>query len=201
MSVNSDRSPWVAADSSVMPRSASRWATSTRGGEVCRELARAMNALPRFSSECQSPRTRRAPVGGGRHGDGRAFTPLGAGFAAVAVCTTAISSAVTFGTRRLPAVVDVGLRLASRMRPTRAAGLRSVAGATRWSTSARAQRAAKIWGHGLRVDSMPLDIWRDRELPDVARDGLVIGINWSGPRLVGWSFTTMEVLNRLAAAD
>lgn len=29
----------------------------------------------------------------------------------------------------------------------------------------------------------------------------MIGINWSGPRLVGWSFTPMEVLNRLAAAN
>ncbi|MGW6144100.1 DUF2750 domain-containing protein [Streptomyces sp. NPDC055140] len=70
-----------------------------------------------------------------------------------------------------------------------------------WSTSARAQRAAKVWGHGLRVESMPLDTWRDRDLPDAAQEGYKIGINWSGPRLVGWSFTPTEVLNRLAAAD
>jgi hypothetical protein len=69
-----------------------------------------------------------------------------------------------------------------------------------WSTSPRAQRAAKIWGRGLRVESMPLDTWCDRILPDAARDGLVIGINWSGPRLVGWSLTPNEVLNRLSAA-
>lgn len=48
---------------------------------------------------------------------------------------------------------------------------------------------------------MPLDTWRDRDLPDAAREGHKIGINWSGPRLVGWDFTPMEVLNRLAAAD
>ncbi|MFE1943127.1 hypothetical protein [Streptomyces massasporeus] len=36
---------------------------------------------------------------------------------------------------------------------------------------------------------------------DAARDGLVIGINWNGPRLVGWSFTPKEVLNRLATAN
>ncbi|MFD9041189.1 MULTISPECIES: DUF2750 domain-containing protein [Streptomyces] len=70
-----------------------------------------------------------------------------------------------------------------------------------WSTSARAQRASKIWGRGLRVGSMPLDTWCEHVLPDAARDGLVIGINWSGPRLVGWSFTSVEVLNRLAATD
>ncbi|WP_199780920.1 MULTISPECIES: DUF2750 domain-containing protein [unclassified Streptomyces] len=38
-----------------------------------------------------------------------------------------------------------------------------------WSTSHRAQRAAKIWGRGLRVDSMPLDAWCDLVLPDAAR--------------------------------
>ncbi|MEU1276128.1 DUF2750 domain-containing protein [Streptomyces sp. NPDC005799] len=70
-----------------------------------------------------------------------------------------------------------------------------------WSTSARARRAAKIWGHGLRVGSMPLDTWCEHVLPDAARDGLLIGVNWSGPRLVGWSFTSGEVLNRLGATD
>ncbi|MFF7359264.1 DUF2750 domain-containing protein [Streptomyces sp. NPDC008125] len=69
-----------------------------------------------------------------------------------------------------------------------------------WSTSPRAQRAAKIWGPGLRVESMPLDTWCDGVLPDAARDGLVIGINWSGPRLVGWSLTPAEVSDRPAAA-
>ncbi|MFI1539424.1 DUF2750 domain-containing protein [Streptomyces anandii] len=69
-----------------------------------------------------------------------------------------------------------------------------------WSTSPRARRAAaKIWGHGLRVESMPLDTWCDCVLPDAARDGLMIGVNWSGPRLVGWSFTPNEVLNLLSA--
>ncbi|MEU0410517.1 DUF2750 domain-containing protein [Streptomyces griseorubiginosus] len=68
-----------------------------------------------------------------------------------------------------------------------------------WSTSPRAQRAAKIWGRGLRFESLPLDTWCDRVLPDAARDGLAIGINWSGARLVGWSFTPDEVLNRLSA--
>ncbi|MEV8003569.1 DUF2750 domain-containing protein [Streptomyces sp. Cmuel-A718b] len=68
-----------------------------------------------------------------------------------------------------------------------------------WSTRARAQRAADIWGHGLRVDSLPLAAWRDVDLPDAARAGYMIGINWTGPRLVGWSFTPAEALNRLAA--
>ncbi|NED84588.1 DUF2750 domain-containing protein [Streptomyces sp. SID11233] len=70
-----------------------------------------------------------------------------------------------------------------------------------WSTSPRARRAAKIWEGGLRARSMPLDTWCDLVLPDAARAGLVIGINWSGPRQVGWSFTPKEVLDRLAAVN
>lgn len=48
---------------------------------------------------------------------------------------------------------------------------------------------------------MPLDIWRHSELPALDLDGFLVGINWSGPRLVGWDFTPTEVLNRLAAAE
>lgn len=46
---------------------------------------------------------------------------------------------------------------------------------------------------------MALDTWCDRVLPDAARHGLLIGLNWSGPRLVGWSLTPKGVLNRLTA--
>ncbi|MGW9030693.1 hypothetical protein ACWGQ5_42835 [Streptomyces sp. NPDC055722] len=64
-----------------------------------------------------------------------------------------------------------------------------------------AQSLRVLRGHGLWVESMSLDSWRGRELPAAAEEGLMIGINWSGPRLAGWSFTPTEVLNRLAAAD
>ncbi|MGW2564149.1 DUF2750 domain-containing protein [Streptomyces sp. NPDC001514] len=70
-----------------------------------------------------------------------------------------------------------------------------------WSSATRAARAVDIWGPGLRVESMPLDAWRDRELPCADRDGLLVGINWSGPRLVGWSFAVDEVLQRLDQAE
>jgi hypothetical protein len=45
-----------------------------------------------------------------------------------------------------------------------------------------------------------LNDWRHIELPDLDRIGALVGINWSGPRLVGWDFTVAEVLNRLAHA-
>jgi hypothetical protein len=66
-----------------------------------------------------------------------------------------------------------------------------------WSSEARARRAADIWGGGLRPESLPLDAWRTTVLRTLADDGLLIGVNWTGPRLVGWEFTVAEVLNRL----
>lgn len=69
-----------------------------------------------------------------------------------------------------------------------------------WSSQARAQRAAAIWGPQFRAVSTPLDRWRTDALPDLAQDGLRVGINWSGPRLTGWDFTVDEVTNRLTHA-
>ncbi|MER6187930.1 DUF2750 domain-containing protein [Streptomyces sp. NPDC001652] len=66
-----------------------------------------------------------------------------------------------------------------------------------WSSQTRAQRAAQLWGPQFRAVSMPLDHWRSAALPDLARDGLRVGINWSGQRLTGWDFTVGEVVNRL----
>jgi len=67
-----------------------------------------------------------------------------------------------------------------------------------WSSESRAQRAAGIWGGGLRVASTSLEAWRTAALPELAADGLRVGVNWTGPRLVGWDFTVAEVVNRLA---
>jgi hypothetical protein len=69
-----------------------------------------------------------------------------------------------------------------------------------WSSRPRAQRAADIWGSDLRPASLPLERWRDDDLPELADEGYHVGINWTGPRLVGWDFTVPEVLNRLAHA-
>jgi hypothetical protein len=50
------------------------------------------------------------------------------------------------------------------------------------------------------VVSTPLQTWRTEDLPELAYEGYRVGINWTGPRLVGWDFTVAEVLNRLAHA-
>ncbi|MEU5288534.1 DUF2750 domain-containing protein [Streptomyces sp. NPDC020755] len=67
-----------------------------------------------------------------------------------------------------------------------------------WSSENRAQRAAQLWGPQFRAVSMPLDHWKDAALPDLAKDGFRVGINWSGQRLTGWDFTVGEVANRLS---
>lgn len=66
-----------------------------------------------------------------------------------------------------------------------------------WSSEARAQRAAKIWGGDLRAASVSLHVWRTKELLSLTGEDYLIGINWTGPRLVGWEFTVPEVLSRL----
>lgn len=69
-----------------------------------------------------------------------------------------------------------------------------------WSSRARAQRAANIWGNDLRPVHISREKWRDSDLPSLADDGYHVGIDWTGPRLVGWDFTVAEALNRLAHA-
>ncbi|MEV6346435.1 DUF2750 domain-containing protein [Actinoplanes sp. NPDC051851] len=69
-----------------------------------------------------------------------------------------------------------------------------------WSSEKRSRTAAALWGPGYRPVSMPLDRWRDRALPDLAREDLRIGVNWTGERLTGWDLTVPEVLNRLEHA-
>ncbi|MFF3416027.1 DUF2750 domain-containing protein [Streptomyces sp. NPDC002698] len=69
-----------------------------------------------------------------------------------------------------------------------------------WSSETRAQRAAQLWGPQFRAVSMSLDHWRSAALPDLAKDDLRVGINWSGSRLTGWDFTVGEVVNRLLHA-
>jgi hypothetical protein len=66
-----------------------------------------------------------------------------------------------------------------------------------WSSEARARHATEIWGAGLRTESVGLDSWRGAALPDLAEEGYLVGVNWTGERLVGWEFTVAEVLNRL----
>jgi hypothetical protein len=72
-----------------------------------------------------------------------------------------------------------------------------------WSKESRARRiTTNVEGFdALAVVSIPLDVWRERWLPGMARESLRVGINWSGPRATGYDYTPDEVGERLAVME
>lgn len=70
-----------------------------------------------------------------------------------------------------------------------------------WSRRSRAERVRStvLEYRSLRVVALPLEQWRDVWLPGLARDGLRVGVNWSGPRASGEDLAPDEVRARLAA--
>lgn len=68
-----------------------------------------------------------------------------------------------------------------------------------WSKRTRAEKVtATVPAYdGFEVVALPLTEWRERWLPGLSRDGLRVGINWSGSRATGYDLTPDEVLARL----
>ena len=71
-----------------------------------------------------------------------------------------------------------------------------------WSTEARVRRIIKTVPAYSTLDPEELDLarWRERWLPSLQQDGLLIGLNWTGPQAKGYDFTPNEVIARLNAA-
>lgn len=69
-----------------------------------------------------------------------------------------------------------------------------------WSSEARVRRViANVPAYGgFVVDELDLDTWRTRWLPGLRRDGLLVGLNWTGPRATGYDLSPDDVLARLA---
>lgn len=72
-----------------------------------------------------------------------------------------------------------------------------------WSTESRVRRIiANVPAYrGFEPVEIPLDDWRAEWIPGCTRDGLLLGINWSGSRATGWDLEPAHVLDRLAAAE
>lgn len=72
-----------------------------------------------------------------------------------------------------------------------------------WSKRSRAEKVcASIPDYeGFEVVALSMSEWRDRWLPGLARDGLQVGINWSGPQATGYDYKPDEVQARLHAAQ
>lgn len=68
-----------------------------------------------------------------------------------------------------------------------------------WSKRSRADRVCSSVPayEGFEVVAVPLSEWRERWLPGLVRDGLRVGINWSGPLATGYDYKPDEVLARL----
>lgn len=52
----------------------------------------------------------------------------------------------------------------------------------------------------MKPEEIGLQDWVNKWLSDLQKDGHLVGINWSGPRAVGWDFEVGQVLARLEAA-
>ena len=72
-----------------------------------------------------------------------------------------------------------------------------------WSKRSRAQKvidAVPAYGDFQIVEISMAD-FRDRWLAGLDRDGLAVGLNWSGVAATGYDLTPVEVLQNLIAGD
>jgi hypothetical protein len=72
-----------------------------------------------------------------------------------------------------------------------------------WSTASRAERViATVTAYaGFETVSLSATDWRQRWLPGLRSDGLLVGINWSGDRATGYDLQPEQVLDRFHALD
>ena len=72
-----------------------------------------------------------------------------------------------------------------------------------WSLRTRVERIiATVDAYaGLEPVEIPLQEFRDRWLPGLESDGLLVGLNWSGSRATGFDVTPADVAARFAAHE
>ena len=70
-----------------------------------------------------------------------------------------------------------------------------------WSTRSRAQRVIdNVEAYqGFEVTALPLDLWRLRWLPGLQADGILIGLNWSGPTATGYDVSSEDVARNVSS--
>jgi len=72
-----------------------------------------------------------------------------------------------------------------------------------WSTRSRAEKIAKNVPAfaGMEPFEITLDEWRTKWLPDLAKHGIRVGLNWSGKRAVGYDLPVADLLRNLTAHE
>ena len=71
-----------------------------------------------------------------------------------------------------------------------------------WSSRTRVERIVKTVPaySGFGPEEIPLAEFLDKWLPGLDRDGLLIGVNWSGPRALGYDLEPSDVAAAIRAA-
>jgi hypothetical protein len=72
-----------------------------------------------------------------------------------------------------------------------------------WSKESRARRVVEqvpAYG-GFEVVRIELSVWKDRWLPGLQTDGLLVGLNWAGASATGHDLEPPEVVRNLAWAE
>lgn len=72
-----------------------------------------------------------------------------------------------------------------------------------WSLRSRADGiVAKVPAYaGFEVVGLPLDEWRERWLPGLQRDGIRVGLNWSGDNATGFDLAPEDVEHNMASRE
>ena len=70
-----------------------------------------------------------------------------------------------------------------------------------WSMRSRAEGiVTRVPAYaGFEVVELPLDEWPSRWLPGLQRDGVRVGLNWTGERATGFDLSAEDVETNLAA--
>jgi hypothetical protein len=70
-----------------------------------------------------------------------------------------------------------------------------------WSSRSRVEKIiSRVAAYtGMEPDQIELPVWRERWLPGLQRDGLLVGLNWSGERATGYDVGPADVVRALAA--
>ena len=68
-----------------------------------------------------------------------------------------------------------------------------------WSKDSRAKAIiANVEAYrGMSVAELSVEEWKDRWLPGLERDGLLVGLNWSGAHATGYDISPAQVLANL----
>jgi hypothetical protein len=70
-----------------------------------------------------------------------------------------------------------------------------------WSTQSRAQRVIdNVEAYeGFEVVALSLDQWQSRWLPGLHKDGIWVGLNWSGGRATGYDVSAEDVARNISS--